>query len=105
MFLLRSSYPYVARLSNVAQVLSLELSDAINWAYTVCIKGNNSLGSDDSKETRFKKSNEMQQYSDIYLLLNYSTCFFRPSRPSSGVHKTVVATRGFNYNSMHYCCI
>jgi len=31
----------------------------------------------------------MQQYADIYLLLNYSTCFWRPSRPSSGVHKTV----------------
>ena len=33
----------------------------------------------------------MQQYADIYLLLYYSTCFGRPSRPSSGVHKTVVA--------------
>jgi len=36
-----------------------------------------------------KKSNEMQQYADIYLLLNYTTCFVRPSRPSSGVYKTV----------------
>jgi len=33
----------------------------------------------------------MQQYADIYLLLHYSTCFGRPSRPSSGVHRTVVA--------------
>jgi len=33
----------------------------------------------------------MQQYASIYLLLNYSTCFGRPSRPSSGIHKTVVA--------------
>ena len=33
----------------------------------------------------------MQLYADIYLLLNYSTCFGRPSRPSSVVHKTVVA--------------
>jgi len=33
----------------------------------------------------------MQQYADIHLLLNYSTCFGRPSRPSSSVHKTVVA--------------
>ena len=41
-----------------------------------------------------KKSNEMQQYADIYLLLNYSTCFGRPSRPSSRVHKTVVAASG-----------
>ena len=36
----------------------------------------------------------MQQYTDIYLLLNYSTCFGRPSRPSSGVRKTVVAASG-----------
>ena len=36
----------------------------------------------------------MQQYAATYLLLNYSTCFGRPSRPSSGVHKTVVAASG-----------
>jgi len=30
----------------------------------------------------------------FYLLLNYSTCFGRPSLPSSGVHKTVVAASG-----------
>jgi len=36
----------------------------------------------------------MQQYADIYLLVNYSTCFGHPSRPSSGVHKTVVAACG-----------
>ena len=36
----------------------------------------------------------MQLYADIYLLLNYSTCFGHPSRPSSGVHKTVVADSG-----------
>jgi len=41
-----------------------------------------------------KKPNKMQQYADIYLLLNYSTCFGRPSRPSSGVRKTVVAASG-----------
>ena len=35
------------------------------------------------------KSNKMQQYADIYLLQNYSTCFGCPSHPSSGVHKTV----------------
>jgi len=40
------------------------------------------------------KSNEMQQYADIYLLLNYSTCFGRTSRTSSGVYKTVVAASG-----------
>jgi len=36
----------------------------------------------------------MQQYADMYLLLNYSTCFGPPSRPSLGVHKTVVAASG-----------
>jgi len=36
----------------------------------------------------------MQQYAYIYLLLNYSTCFGRPSHPSSGVHKTVVSASG-----------
>jgi len=41
--------------------------------------------------SKLKKSNEMQQYADIYLLLNYSTCLERPPRPSSGVHKAVVA--------------
>jgi len=73
------------------------------------------------RNSRLKKSNEMQQYADIYLLLNYSTCFGRPSRPSLGVYKTVVAgpgtdhsvwgasfpdsmicTRGCNYSFM-YC--
>ena len=44
-----------------------------------------------------KKPNKMQQYADIYLLLNYSTGFGRPSRPSSGVHETVVAASGTDY--------
>jgi len=39
----------------------------------------------------------MQQNADIYLLLNYSTCFRRPSRLSSGVHKTVVAASGTDH--------
>ena len=39
---------------------------------------------------RLKKSNSMQEYTDIYLLLNCCTCFGRPSRPSSAVHETVV---------------
>ena len=43
---------------------------------------------------RLNKSNKLQQYADIYLLLNYSTCFGRPSSPSSGVHKTVIAVSG-----------
>ena len=49
------------------------------------------------RNSRLKKSNEMQQYADIYLLLNYSTCFGRPSCPSSGVHKTVVAASGTDH--------
>ena len=40
----------------------------------------------------------MQQYTDIYLLLNYSTCFGRPSRPLS-VHKTVVAASGTDHTA------
>ena len=40
----------------------------------------------------------MQQYADIYLLLNYSKCFGRPSRPSSAVHKTVVAAAGTDHS-------
>ena len=47
--------------------------------------------------SRLKKSNEMQLYADIYLLLNYSTCFGHPSRPSSGVHKTVVTASGTDH--------
>jgi len=39
----------------------------------------------------------MQQYADIYLLLNYSTCFGRPSRPSSELHKTIVAASGTDH--------
>jgi len=46
------------------------------------------------RNPRLKKSNKMQQNADIHLLLNYSTCFGRPSHPSSGVHKTVVAASG-----------
>jgi len=41
----------------------------------------------------------MQQYADIYLLLNYSTCFGLPSRTSSGVHKTVVAASGTDHTN------
>ena len=46
------------------------------------------------RNSRMKKSNKMQQCADIYLLLNYSTYFGHPSRPSSRVHKTVAATSG-----------
>jgi len=49
------------------------------------------------RNSRLKKSNQTQQYADIYLLLNYSTCFGRPSRLSSGVHKTVVAASGTDH--------
>jgi len=36
----------------------------------------------------------MHLYADIYLLLNYCTGFGHPSRPSSAVHRTVVAASG-----------
>ena len=45
----------------------------------------------------WRNPNKMQQYADIYLLLNYSTCFGRPSHPSSGVRKTVVAASGTDH--------
>ena len=46
---------------------------------------------------RLKKFNKIQLYADIYVLLNYCTCFGRPSRPSSGVHKTVAAASGTHH--------
>jgi len=49
------------------------------------------------RQSRLKKSNKMQQNAEIYLLLNYSTCFGRPSHPSSRVHKAVVAASGTDY--------
>jgi len=49
------------------------------------------------RNSGLKKFNKMQLYADIYLLLNYSTCFGRPSRPSTGVHKTVVAASGTDH--------
>ena len=47
--------------------------------------------------SRLKKSNKMQLYADIYLLLDCSTCFGRPSRQLSGVHKTVFAASGTDH--------
>jgi len=51
------------------------------------------------RDSRLKISNKMQLYADIYLLLNYSTCFGRPSRPSSGFHRTVVAASGTDHTT------
>ena len=45
------------------------------------------------------KSNKMQQYKGIYLLQVYSTCFGRPSRPSSGVHESITAASGTGHNN------
>jgi len=39
----------------------------------------------------------MQLNADMYLLVNYSTCFGRSSYPSSGVHKTVVVASGIDH--------
>jgi len=49
------------------------------------------------RNSTLKRSNKMQLHADIYLLLNYSTCFRRPSHPSSGVHKTVVVASGTDH--------
>jgi len=43
------------------------------------------------------RSNNMQQYSGIYLLQNYSKYFGCPSHPSSGVDKSVTAASGKGY--------
>ena len=40
----------------------------------------------------------MRQYAGIYLLQVYSTCFGRPSRPSSGIQKTVTASSGTGHS-------
>ena len=44
------------------------------------------------------RSNEMQQYADVYLLQNYSTCFGCLYHPSSGVHQTVTAASGTGHS-------
>jgi len=49
------------------------------------------------RNSRLKKSNEMQQYTAIYLLLNYCICFGLPSHPSPGIHKTLVAAFGTDH--------
>jgi len=40
----------------------------------------------------------MQQYTDIYLMQNHSTCFGCTQHPSSGVLKTVTAASGTGHN-------
>jgi hypothetical protein len=44
----------------------------------------------------------MQQYADVYLLQNSSTCFGCLSHPSSGVHQTVTAPSGGRLLLRHY---
>jgi len=61
------------------------------------IKGKFYIRGSVHRNSRLKKSNGTQQYADIYLLLNYSTCFRRASHPSSGVHKTVAAASGTDH--------
>ena len=41
----------------------------------------------------------MQQYEVMYLRQVYSTCLGRPSRPSSGVQKTVNAASGTGHSN------
>jgi len=44
------------------------------------------------------RSNKMKQYAGIYLLRNHSTCFGRPSHPSSGIYKTLNAASGTGHS-------
>ena len=77
---------------------SLLLTTHINRESMYCdIRGKFYIRGSVYRNSRLKKSNEMQQYANIYFLLNYSTRFGRPSRPSSGVHKTVVAASGTDH--------
>jgi len=55
------------------------------------------------QDSWLKKYEKKQQYADIYLLLNYSTCFGRPSFPSSGVHITVIAASGTDHTIWEAC--
>ena len=50
------------------------------------------------RDTTLIRSNKMQQYAGIYLLKIYSTCFWCPSHPSSGEHKTVTAASGTGHS-------
>ena len=84
-------------------IISYFVSAALNWLHPLNLRFPNLLVSrifssgSVHRNSRLKKSNKMPQYADIYLLLNYSTCFGRPSHPSSGVHKTVVAAFGTDH--------
>ena len=51
------------------------------------------------RESVLIRSNMMQQNADIYLLHVYSTCFGRPSRPSSGVRKTLTAASATGHSN------
>ena len=58
------------------------------------------------RNSRLKKSDKMQMYMDIYLLLNYSTCFGHPSRSPYLVTfeeacfpDSMISTRGCNYST------
>jgi hypothetical protein len=48
--------------------------------------------------SKLTRSNKMQQYAGIYLLLKHSKCFGCASHPSTGVHKTVIAASGTGHS-------
>jgi hypothetical protein len=50
------------------------------------------------RNAKLINSNKMQQYADICLLQNHSTCFGCPSHPSSGVQETVTAASGTGHS-------
>jgi len=51
------------------------------------------------------RSNKMQQYAGICLLQIYSTYFWCPSHPSSGVHENLTAAAGVATMEEGYCTI
>jgi len=66
-------------------------------AHVMNLKQNFYICSSVHRNSMLKKSNAIQQYADIYLLLNCSTCFGRQLRQSSGVHKIVVVASGTDH--------
>ena len=92
-----SLYAYVAKRIGACEIFSKirhEIKIETHWKivyWKFYIRGSV------HRNSRLKKSNKMQQYTDIYLLLNYCTCFGRPSRPSSGVRKTAVVASGTDH--------
>jgi len=66
-----------------------------------CVISNNFI---ERSYHRLKKTNKMQLYADIYLLLNYSTCFghhYLVTFEEACSPYSMICTRGCNYSFMY----